>query len=562
MSGDIIHNIFYQFDGETCARRLKDFFSGRKYNVQFNLHELQNAYSTIPRNLGVSILLFTPHSHAFIKSGKHADLNAIFPNPELSVVLVVGLEKTKDELSTLSSRIKDFHKWKILEYQNDGSLNKIDKDIMILVERSEGFQQSPSLQRFRVWNCERVKSNEEMLLIFTKAVENDPQVKVIQEWDSQEKMAQRLNSMIYSFTVGDVEPGERIIEVLVNGASFGRSTLHVPCVKSKMEELSELLYDIVNPIELLCQCLQVVPSSRDNLDRWLHDLLCNNTSSVSHIFDKLNWEIFGESNSNYELPTLLHFGAKYGLRRFCLELLRHPGGIHAQTMKNKDGLRPDQIAQKERFDDLAMDLRTGMNEPKSMETLQSQLRRKNAKAPLYVHTPQSPFGGKADVVIRNYPHLGVERNVSDTNIRPQPCTTYQTQSYKSSKSSTSYIQSVSQQSNDHGSPSVRSSSDSGLGEEIPIKTTVRELGRRPPYTRSTREDANLPTESESEQAVTYEALNKKKPKEKPKFVLTYEQFTTKPNAHPSTRSKRNVEIHNILDHLRTMEEINAYDRDC
>ncbi|KAK3596188.1 hypothetical protein CHS0354_024951 [Potamilus streckersoni] len=447
MSGDIVHNIFYHSDGERCASRLKEFFSGRKYNVQFNLHELQNGYSTDPCNLGVSILVFTPHLHAFITSRMNLDLNAIFPNPELSVVLVVGVEKTRVEIRTLlSSRIWDFHKWTIMEYQATGSFNALDKDIMKLVEKSEGFQPAPSLQKFRVWTREGVKSHEEVLLIFTKPVDNDSKVKVIQEWDSRERMAQPLNPMIYSFTVGDVDPGERKIEVIVNGFSFGRSTLYVPSVISKMEEISKLLHDIVNPIELLCQCLYIVPATLENLDRRLRDLLSNNTSSVSHIFGELNWERFGDSNSNYELPTLLHFGAKYGLRLFCMELLSHPGGTHALKMKNKDGLLPDQIAQKEKFDDLAKDLHAGKKDFACLGIMQSSLRRIKAK-------------------------------VSDTNNGPQPCTMYQTNSLRSSRSSTSYLKPLQQASHTN---SVRSS-DSGIGEEIYPKSNVREQGK--PQTR-------------------------------------------------------------------------------
>ncbi|KAK3586000.1 hypothetical protein CHS0354_033118 [Potamilus streckersoni] len=359
MSGDILHRIFYQFDGEACARMIKDFFSGRKYNVQFNLHELQNANVTYVSNVGLSILLLTTQSLDFIRSQKHLDLNAIFPNPELSVVLFFRMENTTTEIRMLlSSRIRNFQKWTIMEYLAGSSLNALDKDIMKLVEKSEGCTPVPSLQKVRAWTSEGLKSHEEVLLMFTKPIDPDSEVMVIRDWDDLKQTAERLNSMTYSFNVGDVEPGERKIEVFVKKTSFGRIVLHVPCVEATMEEISKLLHNVINPVKILCQCLHIVPASREDLDRKLLNLLSNNTSSVSQIFQDLDWGRFGDFDSNYELPTLLHFGAKYGLRLFCMEILSLPGGRHALKMKNKDGMLPYQMAEKEGFDHLALELDT------------------------------------------------------------------------------------------------------------------------------------------------------------------------------------------------------------
>ncbi|KAL3875909.1 hypothetical protein ACJMK2_033814 [Sinanodonta woodiana] len=360
MSGDILHRIFYHFDSDVCAHVIKDFFSGRKYNVQFNLHELRHASTPNVSNVGVSILLLSTQSFDFIMSQNHLNLNEIFPNPELSVVLFFRVETTNTKIRMLlSSRIKDFQKWTILEYQAASSLNILDKDIMKLVEKSEGCPPVPSLQNVWVWTGDGVRPQEEVFLMFTQPIDPDSEVKVIQEWDGLKRTAARLNSMAYSFILGDVKPGERKIEVFVNNNSFGRIVLHVPCVEATMEEISKLLHNVINPIEFLCQCLHIVSASRDDLDRKLLNVLSNNTRSASHIFQGLDWERFGESISNYELPTLLHFGAKYGLKRFCMELLSLPGGTHALKMKNIDRMLPYEIAEKEGFDHLALELQTG-----------------------------------------------------------------------------------------------------------------------------------------------------------------------------------------------------------
>ncbi|KAK3596189.1 hypothetical protein CHS0354_024952 [Potamilus streckersoni] len=439
MSEDVVHSIFHQFDGEHCAQLIKDFFSRRRYNVQFNLHKLQIVNAAVVSNTGVSILLLTPKSYDFIQSQKKFDLNAIFPNPEFSVVLLYQVENTKAEITRLlSSRIRNFHKWTILEYQVGSSLYALGIDIMEIVERSEGWTPAPPLQKFWVWMREGVKSHKQLLLMFTNPVNDDSNIKVIQGWDGLKVMAERLNPVTYSFTIGDVEPGERMIEVYVNDISFGKAVLHV---EPQIQELSHLLHSVMNPVELLCQCLRIVPSTRENLDRGLRDLLFNHTSLVSHIFDKLNWERFGDSDSIYELPTLLHFGAKYGLKLFCVKLLSLPGGKHALKIKNKDGLLPEQIARKEGFDDMVTVLQNSKKEA------------------IYLENPISPLAVKPkdpDNIFKFGPQILRPCSNNSSNI-PR----------NGSRSSPSQVHLPTRlPRKPDNTKSVCSSSDSGISEEV------------------------------------------------------------------------------------------------
>ncbi|KAK3596186.1 hypothetical protein CHS0354_024949 [Potamilus streckersoni] len=355
MSGDLVHNIFYQYDGEEFAHRLKDFCA-RRYNLIFNLYKLLDANAANIPISGVSILLLTPALCDFIRSGRHSDLNVLFPNPDFSIAILFHVAKTKDEIvSFLSSRIRNIPRWTILEFGTDNSLSPIVIDIMDVIEKLEKKCKSDLiLQKFRVWTREGVKPHEHVIIIFTEPVDDDAQIKVIQEWNGLNATAERLNPMTYSFSLGDVEPGYKNIEVLVNDTTYGTAVLHVLHREPKMEQVFKFLNTAINPVELLCQCLHVVSTTRENLDQKLVDLLSKNTCSVSNIFEEFDWDKYGDLKSNLELPTLLHFGAKYGFRLFCLKLMKLPGGKHALKMKNKDGLLPRQIAQKEGFDHLQM----------------------------------------------------------------------------------------------------------------------------------------------------------------------------------------------------------------
>lgn len=57
-----------------------------------------------------------------------------------------------------------------------------------------------------------------------------------------------------------------------------------------------------------------------------------------------------------EFPTMLHFGAKYGLSCFCKVLSKVPGFQIARTIRNKYDQTPSQLAQKMNFLDLAEEL--------------------------------------------------------------------------------------------------------------------------------------------------------------------------------------------------------------
>lgn len=53
-----------------------------------------------------------------------------------------------------------------------------------------------------------------------------------------------------------------------------------------------------------------------------------------------------------ELPTLLHFSAKYGLKKLTSTLLQCPGALQAYSIANKNGDYPNTLAERNGFPDL------------------------------------------------------------------------------------------------------------------------------------------------------------------------------------------------------------------
>lgn len=63
--------------------------------------------------------------------------------------------------------------------------------------------------------------------------------------------------------------------------------------------------------------------------------------------------LFGHSDQrDVELPTLLHFSAKYGLKKLTSTLLQCPGALQAYSIANKNGDYPNTLAERSGFPDL------------------------------------------------------------------------------------------------------------------------------------------------------------------------------------------------------------------
>ncbi|KAI5932768.1 Phosphoinositide 3-kinase adapter protein 1 [Manis javanica] len=122
-----------------------------------------------------------------------------------------------------------------------------------------------------------------------------------------------------------------------------------------MEEIGNLLSNAANPVEFMCQAFKIVPYNRETLDKLLTESLKNNIpASGLHLFgiNQLEEEDMMTNQRDEELPTLLHFAAKYGLKNLTALLLTCPGALQAYSVANKHGHYPNTIAEKHGFRDL------------------------------------------------------------------------------------------------------------------------------------------------------------------------------------------------------------------
>ncbi|NXA34531.1 BCAP protein, partial [Eudromia elegans] len=122
-----------------------------------------------------------------------------------------------------------------------------------------------------------------------------------------------------------------------------------------MEEISNLLANAANPVQFMCQAFKIVPYSIEALDKLLTESLKKNIpASGLHLFgiNQLEEDDMTTNQRDEELPTLLHFSARYGLKNLTALLLTCPGALQAYSVANKYGHYPNTIAEKHGFKDL------------------------------------------------------------------------------------------------------------------------------------------------------------------------------------------------------------------
>lgn len=140
--------------------------------------------------------------------------------------------------------------------------------------------------------------------------------------------------------------------------------------ESRVRELEILLRTQDTPLEFMCQALGIGTADKDNLDIHLLECFQRNLPKDYHLlsghYEKKNshhknlfssMKMKSHDSSPEEYPTLLHFAAKWGFERLCMQLIECPGGEEACSLRNSQGRTPSQIAEQEGFTKLASSIK-------------------------------------------------------------------------------------------------------------------------------------------------------------------------------------------------------------
>ncbi|MCJ8730360.1 hypothetical protein PDJAM_G00183440 [Pangasius djambal] len=156
----------------------------------------------------------------------------------------------------------------------------------------------------------------------------------------------------YTVTVQspDMPTGEVTLHLYSNESIVCSTTV---TYYTEMEEMSNYLEKVMEPVHFMCQAFSITSNAAEALDNMLTDSLKKhmppNGLKVFGI-NQLEEEITNQQD--VELPTLLHFSAKYGLKKLTSTLLQCPGALQAYSTANKNGDYPNTLAEKSGFPDL------------------------------------------------------------------------------------------------------------------------------------------------------------------------------------------------------------------
>ncbi|XP_054840165.1 phosphoinositide 3-kinase adapter protein 1 isoform X2 [Eublepharis macularius] len=306
-------------------------------------------------------------------------LQEVLQPPHKIVKLFCGVAECED----YQECFEDWSRWKLLTYDDDpetyvaavmkaisegdsGCDSVTDADGEDVSDRRDSCNTSTQRQRgmsgTKMGNLiavqpNRIRCGVRTTMYIILKCKLDSQVKIEVEFSSEHCQSVRVPSRLENeYTVSvctpDLSPGTVCLRLYAGDLMVAEADISY---YTDMEEISDLLTSAANPVEFMCQAFKVVPYNTEALDKILTESLKKNLpASGLHLLgiNQLEEEDISTSQRDEELPTLLHFAAKYGLKNLTALLLTCPGALQAYSVANKYGLYPNNIAEKQGFKDL------------------------------------------------------------------------------------------------------------------------------------------------------------------------------------------------------------------
>ncbi|XP_061182371.1 uncharacterized protein LOC133190698 [Saccostrea echinata] len=344
--------IIHAHEGAPIAEFIKknvEIFNDR-FKIEVSICDIDEVESRT-LNYQVTILLITPEVISHLKEITDTPCPSLrFSKNTTCAFLVHDSVNFYDENieTVLKSKIPGFHDWTVLKI---GSLRSTVLDIVSLLDQTST-DLFPATLQYRLEPNFIMTDKTLVYIMFKNKKEKGSSVVV--HVNRRNIEAKYLNPYTYSFSPNGLPYGRNSVNVFVDGKSEGTTCL---MIGNKMDFLYKEIEDMTSPVEFLCQVLRLSAEDRESLDRELGDRINHNVISnfsfLNELDERFSWR---EQQIDKEFPTMLHFGAKFGLDCFCQVLMKVPGFGIAQTIRNKDGQTPSQLAKTTGFHRLSYEL--------------------------------------------------------------------------------------------------------------------------------------------------------------------------------------------------------------
>ncbi|KAK2863236.1 hypothetical protein Q5P01_002769 [Channa striata] len=165
----------------------------------------------------------------------------------------------------------------------------------------------------------------------------------------------RWNNQTLCTNAPDFPEGSVNVTVYSNGVPLGKAQLQY---YSSLQEVARLLPTAAQPVEFMCQALQV--SSLEKLDQKLASMLLQAMPTGG--FQGLHCENPPDRELHHaDVPSLLHFAAQFGFRSVSSLLLQCPGAERALHTASRSGQTPAEIAKSRGHAELHVLLKETLN---------------------------------------------------------------------------------------------------------------------------------------------------------------------------------------------------------
>ncbi|XP_059177950.1 uncharacterized protein LOC131957215 [Physella acuta] len=354
--------IFHVSDGIPVAESMITKFSGDRYNLTVDLYDLQRRSSsqTSLANMtkaDISVLLVTPGMLKYLNTTTEDERPSFTTHlgagsKPVAVGCFVAVEEIQKQVSIIFNN-SDLT-WRYLEVgETRESFNQCMISLISALEEEHVYMPIPKLKKCHILPNKPVLAGDvRFILLEDKLPENvDGSKLTLRLENGHEIIAHKFSECLYEFNVPASSQNSVAIEIFTNeGASLGTDEINY---RNKAHLLSSLLLDLINPIEFMCQALQLDEISAEALDEklasWFKFKVHVKTMSEAQRImmgwiESISCESGSMLNSYQELPTLLHMSAKFNLYAVAENLLRHPWASMALGIRNKDGFTPEEIA--------------------------------------------------------------------------------------------------------------------------------------------------------------------------------------------------------------------------
>lgn len=333
--------LYYADDGEGICDLIAS--SSKSFNCTVMKHNI--CFRRSPKHNLIFVLILTPEMLEELENRARHCLQEVTRGFQYKILLHhESLElQNKSTQRILEYQCPEIFQWKCFT-TGDSDDKFLQKCFEIFNMANMNTPQVPLLVNFKL-TPKRIWTAKDEIVITFKNQENEHHLNVnLSHQNGGLRIVSliKLNDRSFKFCPEGMLDGEVTVEVLKKNKSLGKALI---IIRSKMQLLSEILDDVISPVDFLCSTMKT-----DNLET-LDLILTEKFTNWKTLFPLAAVENEQEDNSTIFAdralslyPTLLHFAAKYGLSDFCKTLMKYPGYKSAREMINKHNQTPSEIA--------------------------------------------------------------------------------------------------------------------------------------------------------------------------------------------------------------------------